>query len=212
MGHYSLWVVFRALRLGAPTVIEATPATACTITDQVSRMIRNDYSFPLASTIRFRFPAREGFGPVDLWWHDGGMKPPTPDAVLAADQELPREGMMFVGDRGKILAGFLIEDPLILSERALRERAAKPPEPRQRPERDEVSPGLLEFIAACRGVKPSEADFVHAAGVSETFNLGAIALRAGGGRLRYDAAEMKITDNSEANKYLYREYRPGWEL
>jgi len=212
MGHYSLWVVFRALHLGAPTVIEATPATACTITDQVSRTIHNDYAFPLASTIRFRFPAREGFGPVDLWWHDGGMKPPTPDEVLAADQELPREGMMFVGDKGRILAGFLIEDPLILSERALRERAAQPPEPRPRPDRDQVSPGLVEFIAACRGAKPSEADFAHAAGISETFNLGAIALRSGGGRLRYDATQMKITNNSEANKYLYREYRPGWEL
>ena len=212
MGHYSLWVVFRALKLGVPTVIEATPSTACAITGQVSRKIRNDFSFPQASTIRFRFPAREGFGPVDLWWHDGGMKPPAPDEVEAANQELPPEGMMFVGDKGRILAGFLIEDPFILTERGLRERAAKPPERPARSERSEVPPGLLEFIAACRGTKPSSADFSHAAGIAETFNLGAIALRMGGRRLQYDAAGMQFTNVAAANKYLYRDYRPGWEL
>ena len=57
MGHYSLWVVFRTLKLTAPIAVEARPSGACTIVDHVSRKIRNDYSFPLASTIRFKFAA-----------------------------------------------------------------------------------------------------------------------------------------------------------
>jgi hypothetical protein len=47
--------------------------------------------------------------------------------------------------------------------------------------------------------------------VTETILLGAVALRAGG-KLEYDSEKMEITNEPEANKYLVREYRPGWEL
>ncbi len=44
-----------------------------------------------------------------------------------------------------------------------------------------------------------------------TINLAAVALRAGK-RLEYDSEAMKITNDDEANKYLTREYRTGWEI
>lgn len=209
MGHYSLWVVFRTLKLGAPVSVEARPSTACTITDQVSHQIRNDYSYPLACTIRFKFPAREDMGPLELFWYDGGMRPRTPDELAADNQELQPEGMMFVGDKGKILAGFLIENPRLIPEKKMREyQGAKPStEPAQR----EPLGGVNEWVAACRGGKPSEGEFLHAGPISESFNLAAAALRTGR-RIDYDAASMKITNIPEANKYLYREYRKGWEL
>jgi hypothetical protein len=37
-------------------------------------------------------------------------------------------------------------------------------------------------------------------------------LRLGGRRLLWDAENMKVTNVPEANKYLGREYRKGWEL
>ena len=37
-------------------------------------------------------------------------------------------------------------------------------------------------------------------------------LRLDGRRILFNAAEMKVTNYPEANKYLTREYRPGWEL
>jgi hypothetical protein len=40
-------------------------------------------------------------------------------------------------------------------------------------------------------------------------NLYAVALRTRR-RLFYDAANRKITNFAEANKYLSREYRKGW--
>jgi hypothetical protein len=52
---------------------------------------------------------------------------------------------------------------------------------------------------------------MHAGPISDAFNLAAAALRAGK-RLEYDAASMKITNVPDANKYLYREYRKGWEI
>jgi hypothetical protein len=211
MGHYSLWVVFRTLKLGAPVSVEATISSACTLVDQVSTKIKNDYSFPLASTIRFKFPARAEFGPVDLWWHDGGMKPPTPEELYEDNQELTPEGMMFVGDKGKILAGFHIDEPHLIPEKKMKAHKGQKPTPRSDNDRDEQR-GLNAWVAACRGGKEDEASFLHAGPISEAFNLGAIACRVGGKRLEWDAQNMKITNVPDANKYLVREYRKGWEL
>ncbi len=43
-------------------------------------------------------------------------------------------------------------------------------------------------------------------------NLASISLRLGGRRLHFDSAKAKITNIAEANRFLTREYRPGWEL
>ena len=53
--------------------------------------------------------------PVDLCWYDGGMRPPVPEELSNDNKELPQEGMMFVGDKGKILAGFNVQNPQIIS-------------------------------------------------------------------------------------------------
>jgi len=67
--------------------------------------LKNDYSFPNACTIRFQFAAKGSRPALDIFWYDGSLKPPTPEE-LGAEAELDPEGMMFVGDKGKILAGF----------------------------------------------------------------------------------------------------------
>ena len=69
----------------------------------------------------------------------------------------------------------------------------------------------MEWVDACKTGKTSGGDFSYAGPISEAFNLAAIALRTGK-RLQWDAASMKITNVADANKYLYREYRQGWEL
>src|SRR5262249_46612621 len=161
------------------------------------------YSFPLASTIRFKFAAREGRGPIDLFWYDGGMKPRTPDELEADHKELEAEGMMFVGDKGKILTGFLLENPRLIPEQRMREYQG--PSLPAAEQRDPLH-GVNEWVAACRGGEPSSGEFLHAVPISDAFNLAAVSLRAGR-RLEYDAASMRITNAAEANKYLSREYR-----
>jgi hypothetical protein len=47
--------------------------------------------------------------------------------------------------------------------------------------------------------------------VTETILLGAVALRARK-KVEYDSVNMKITNAPEANQFLTREYRQGWEL
>jgi len=43
-------------------------------------------------------------------------------------------------------------------------------------------------------------------------HIGNIGVRLGGARLEYDGVNHRFTNNSEANKYLSREYRKGYEL
>ena len=72
--------------------------------------------------------------------------------------------------------------------------------------------GVAAWVAACKGGKPTHGDFLLAGPISDAFNLGAVSLRLGGRKLLFDAAKMQVTNLPEANKYLVREYRPGWEL
>jgi hypothetical protein len=67
-------------------------------------------------------------------------------------------------------------------------------------------------VAAIKGGKPTYGNFRLAGPISDSFNLGAVSLRLGGRRLRFDSANMKISNLPEANKFLGRDYRKGWEL
>ena len=51
MGHYSLWTVFNALELGAPTSIEPMLSHNCMLKDCVSTTIRNDFSLDRKSVV-----------------------------------------------------------------------------------------------------------------------------------------------------------------
>ena len=211
MGHYSLWTVFRALELSAPTSVEPMMTSQAALTDGVSTKIRNDFSFPTASVVRFKYPQRGSRPAVDLIWYEGGMRPPTPPELEEDGKELPAEAMMFVGDKGKILAGFRVEGPRLIPESRMKGRNVV-----ERPRRAagagdrEVSPNIRQWLAACKGGQPSPGNFSHAWGISEAVNLYAVALRSGK-KLMWDAQKMEITNVPEANKYLSREYRKGWE-
>ena len=70
---------------------------------------------------------------------------------------------------------------------------------------------MRQWMAAARGGPQSPGSFLNAGPISEAVNLYAIALRTGQ-KLLYDAENRKITNVAEANKYLSREYRKGWDL
>jgi predicted dehydrogenase len=215
MGHYSLWPVFTLFELDAPVMVESRPSHVCSLTDNVSGRIKNDYSFPAACTIRFKFAAKGTRPALDLFWYDGSMRPPTPEELEGDNKELPEEGMMFVGDKGKIIAGFRGDDPHIIPEQKMREHLAaeKLPGAERQPQPGQArrDAGAL-WVAACKGGQPTYGDFLLAGPISDAFNLAAVSLRLGGKRLLFDAASGKVTNLAEANKCLSREYRPGWEL
>lgn len=207
MGHYSLWPMFLTLGVNTPPLsAEAYGTTTRTVVNGVSRAVDNDVAFPYSCIVRFKFPRQETLPAFDLFWYDGGMKPHTPEELEVDGKDMPTEGMMFVGDKGKILGGFRNEDPVLLPESRMKSYLGGETLPKTEAQRgDDI------WIDAFRDKKQSPGSFLFAGPVSETINLGAIALRTGK-KVLYDAAEMRITNIPDANKYLRREYRKGWEL
>ena len=208
MGHYSLWSVFEALKLERPTIIEPCLSHVCGLKDDGSAFkIINDYSFPFACSVRFKYPRAGDRPAVDLVWHDGGMRPPVPKEFYDSNTEFPPEGMMLKGDKGIIMAGFRLENPYILSgEKA--EPMAAPPAATGAVVR---VPPAQRFIEGVRKKEQIAGSFRQAWPITEAVNLYAAALRANK-TLHYDADLMRVTNDAKADAYLDRACRAGWEL
>jgi predicted dehydrogenase len=194
IGCHSIDPVFRALKLGHPTSVEA----CCTLV--------NDESYPVASRVTYEFPARGDLAPVKLHWYDGGMKPPRPKE-LEDGRAWDTNGTLYVGDEGKMLGYRLIPES--------RQNAYGKP-----PQQIERSPGhYVEWIQACKGGKPAGSNFPdHAGLLAQVVLLGNLALRPAlkekitRTKLLWDGSAMNVTNMPEANLYLTRKYRKGWTL
>lgn len=211
MGIYSLWPVFTELDLGVPLSAEAWATHTCSIVDNISRTDRNDFSYPTACSIRFQFAASGDRPAVDLFWYDGGMKPRLPEEIRAQTAGMAIEGILFVGDEGSILAGFNGQDPQCFAKG--KKQALFQGEPSRVARRSPKARGARSspWVAAAKGAEPSPGNFLAAAAITDTVNLGTVALRAGT-KVLFDSQKMQITNVAAANKYLVREYRKGWEL
>ena len=199
MGSYSFDTIFRVLKLDAPVSVEASSSD------------RYDETYPLASIIRYNFAARGDMPPVKFTWYDGGLKPARPDELeenrpFKSEHEGEEgEGMLFIGDRGKILCTFNGGDPKLIPQSKM-DAYKQPPKTLPR------SPGNeREWLDACKGgkVKPG-GNFEFEGMVTETLLLGNVASRLGQ-RLTWDRSALKV--NSEvAQKWVRPERRSGWEL
>jgi len=205
MGHYSFYQIFRILKLGTPLSVEASRSQYWTLKDCQWHKEVNLVSYPRASLIRWEFPARGDMPPVALSWYDGGLRPPMPKELASDGGQLPAEGLLLVGDRGKILAGFTGDDPRLIP--AARMRDFKPPAPTLPRPMEELD----QWLRACKGGPPSDASFEKVYPFAETILLGTVALRFDK-KLLWDSEKMAFANAPEANLLLSRKYREGWEL
>jgi len=115
------------------------------------------------------------------------------------------DGSLFVGAKGMITTGTYGENTrLIPVERMADYRFPEPLLTR--------SPGhYRDWIRAAKGGEPSCSNFSIASPFVEWMLLGVIALRVEG-KLEWDAAKMRFTNNADANKYLKPVYRKGWGI
>jgi hypothetical protein len=81
MGNYSLWPIFMALELPVTHSVEAQSSSSSEIADQVSSIKVNDFAFPYANRVCFKFAAHGRWPALKLYWYDGGMRPFTPDEL-----------------------------------------------------------------------------------------------------------------------------------
>jgi predicted dehydrogenase len=199
MGCYSFDTLFRVLKLESPASVEAST------TD------RYDETYPMASLIHFNFPARGDMPPVKFSWYDGGLRPPRPpeleeDRPFTMEGEDGEEGLLFVGDKGKILCGFNGARPRLIPD--ARMKAFQPP-PKTLPR----SPGNeREWLNACKGGKDKPGgNFEFSAMVTETLLLGNVASQTGQ-KLSWDRVSLRVPNSDTANKLISPPRRPGWDL
>ncbi len=198
MGSYSFDTIFRVLKLEAPVSVEAST------TD------RYDETYPMASIVRYNFPARGDMPAVKFNWYDGGLKPRRPDELeegrpLKGDSEEEDEGLLFIGDRGKILCNFNGGNPKLIPQSRM-DSYKQPPKTVPR------SPGNeREWLDACKGSKAKPGgNFEFEGMVTESLLLGNVAARTGQ-KLNWDRTKLAVNSDA-AQKFVSPERRSGWEL
>src|SRR5262249_53898378 len=90
MACHTANMAFRALKLTAPTTIEAKNGDI------------NPETFPTWAEITFQFPAREGMPPVKFVWYEGqqGGRKKLPPKKLFHGEEIVDSGSLLVGEKG----------------------------------------------------------------------------------------------------------------
>jgi predicted dehydrogenase len=206
MGHYAFYQIFKIMEFGFPSAVEASRSQYWAIINHLWKKQDHLVAYPRASNIHWEFPARGSWPAASLHWYDGGIRPPHLRELEEDGKPMPDEGMLFIGDEGKILAGFMGENPRLIPSRRM-ENFKEPPENLPRP-----SSEMDQWIGACKGGDPSGANFIDIAPFAETICLGNIALRINK-KLNWDSNNRQFTNSPEANQLLKRKaYRPGWEL
>jgi predicted dehydrogenase len=218
MGAHLIDHPYWALGLEYPTSIEATstqwgvmpvpPDPKAAAGSREARGYNEPVSYPVATTVHYEFAARGAQPPVRLSWYDGGLLPERPH-LLPDDVTLKSTGgVIFIGDKGVLMHDTYGENPRLFPV-GLAEEAAVVPRTYERI----VGSHEMNWANAIKGVGQATAPFSYSAGLTETMLLGLVALRTGQGKkILYDGARMTVTNAPEANQYLTREYRPGWEV
>jgi predicted dehydrogenase len=209
MACHHMDLPFWALGLRAPTSVSATgPAP-------------DGNRCPTWEIVDYQFPAREagkaghgGFlgdgsknpgGPeVHLTWYNGDKRPPE-----VTDGKLPKfgGGNLFIGDKGILFADY--------GNMQLFDNDYRPVKEIKKPQ--ETIPNSKghhqEWIAACKAgyeTGRTTCNFDYSGSLTEAVLLGNVSFRSGK-KLAWDAAAFK-TDSVEADKFLDKEYRKGWNL
>lgn len=200
MGCYSFAGVFKILNLTPPASVEASSSESW------------EETFPKASMVHLNFPANGDRPALRMSWYDGGLRPPRPAGLKPRDQQLflggeEGEGIMYVGDKGILLAGFSGEDPRVYPESP--KYQAPPREPGRRRRGD---PAVDQWIAACKGGPAPLANFELQSPVTEAFLLGCLAQRFPGPLIEWDTASLRITSPENLQSYVDPAYRSAYKI
>ena len=188
LGAHWLDLPFWALKLDSPTAIEAAgPEPHAELA-------------PASMQATFHYGQRGDLPPVQVTWYQGTRRPPMMD-----DLKIPgwKSGALFVGSKGMLLSDYGKHMLLPESNFADFQRPAK------------TIPDSIghhaEWLNACKTGAPTTCPFTYSGLLTEANHLGNVAFRAGK-RIEWDTKTMRIKNAPEAEQFLGREYRAGWQL
>jgi predicted dehydrogenase len=190
LGSHWVDTAFWALKLRAPLTVEATSPMGPAHPELA----------PATMTAIYEYGPRGDMPAVKLTWHQGESKPPQWTAG-----EIPKwgNGILLIGDKGMVLSDY--DKHMLLPEKDFADlKRPDPAIPR--------SPGhYKEWIAAAKEGKRCSADFEYAGWLTEANHLGNVAYRAGR-KIEWDPESMKAANAPQADAFIRREYRKGWEI
>jgi len=188
MACHHMDLPFWALKLRHPTRVSAEgpkphPETAAT-----------------SLVVTYEYPARDNLPPVTLKWYDGGKRPPQ-----FADGKLPKwgDGNLFVGSKGMLLAGYGAFR--LLPEKDFEGFVAPKPF---------IANSIghhKEWVQACKSGGETTCNFDYAGALTEAVLLGTVSHRCGQ-PLEWDYEKLRAKNAPEADKFLRKDYRKGWEI
>jgi predicted dehydrogenase len=232
MGCHMFDPPYKALGLGYPSEVE------CSLTNIWAGKFKEGYypeSYPASSIVHLRFP-RAGKQDVKLTWYDGGLMPERPEEIPSNIQMGDSSGgVLMVGTKGVMTCGVYGSNPQLFPEEKLKEKGEKLPISIPRVEGGDKEGHYQQWLQACKDGygkhKPLSSSFDYAGPMSETVIMGNLAIRSyllrtekakpvwidkwdypGRKKLLWDGKNMKITNFDEANQFVKREYREGWNL
>ena len=181
----------------------------------------NDFFFPMATTILFRFPARGNMPPVDITWYDGvnnipavppgyGTSDIDPNIPPVAGGKLQPSKLnpgKIIYSKDLIFKGGSHGSTLsIIPEEKAKEMAPKLPEVPKSP-----SNHFANFLKACMGQEKTRSPFEINGILSQVFSLGVMVQRLNTS-IQFDRNTKQITNNPFANSFLTQiPPRKGWE-
>ena len=183
--HY-MDLPFWALKLRHPTTCEAEGPEV------------HPETCPLGLIVRYQYPERDGLPPVKLTWYDGNLIPKQ-----VAGERVPGSGVMFIGSEGKMFADYT-KYRLYPSDKFANFEPPTPTIP------DSIG-HHAEWIEACKTGSPTTCNFDYSGALTEAVLLGNVAFRTGT-KLDWDAKTLKATNCPDADKFIDKEYRAGWEV
>lgn len=181
----------------------------------------NDFFYPTATTLAFKFPERGNMPALDINWYDGiDNLPPIPAGygVSGLDPNIPPPSTGAI-EPAKLNPGKIIYSKeltfkggshgstlsIIPAEKAKAMASSLPEVP--------VSPSnhFKNFLLACKGEEKTRSPFAIAGPLSQVFCLGVLAQKLNT-KIEFDRKKKVITNNKTANALLIGPPpRKGWE-
>ena len=232
VGCHLIDIPFRTLGLKYPTDAE------CSVGAVYSKMWTPDYhpdGCPASSFITLHFGATEkSKSPIEMTWSDGGIRPSHP-GIIPANNDIggkdSKNGVLIIGEKGIISTNINDSSPLMPKLYLNDGTTEFGPEVE---ENEEPEYGhQRKWVDACKAGfdspehKALTSSFDYAGPMTETVLMGNLAIRSyllrrenskgqmeffARKKLLWDGENMRITNLEEANQFVGRTYREGWEV